>query len=149
MDKNFRVGEEPSESGPENENKEKGGLSSTGISPLAESLFLSPPSNTGTNYSVGKLVRCTSTPSYSSLFGKLGFDLKDPLFTANIQLDQEDEQQEKNRHTGKDIHINRSQDSAVGSYDEGRSLLSSNESDASSTSSSRGKNISSYVIIVC
>ena len=136
MDKNCRVGEEAPEYGPENGNKEKDGQS-TGISPLAENLFLSPPSSSSGNYyGVGKLVRCTSTPSYSSLFGHGSFNLKDPLFTANIQLDQEDERQEEtNRDNVKDIN-NQNQDSVVGSYDEGRSLLSSNESDSSS---SRGK----------
>ena len=136
MDKNGRVEEEPSASC--FENKEKEGTS-TGISPLTESLFLSPPSSFGTNYSAGKLVRCTSTPSYSSLFshGHLGFDLKDPLFTANIQLDQEEDEETNNVKDVQQIK-NPDQDSVVGSYDDGRSLLSNNESDVSSTSS-RGK----------
>ena len=141
MEKNCKVEEVPSDSGSESENKEKE-IRSTGVSPLAASLFLSPPSNTETNYSVGKLIRCTSTPSYSSIFGhgNLELDLKDPLFTANIQLEQEEEQPKTRIHV-KDIPKNDpNHDSVIGSYNEGHSLFScSNESDTSSTNSSRGK----------
>ena len=72
--------------------------STTGLSPLAETLFLSPPNvNSENKFGFGgKLVRATSTPSYSSLL-KLIED-KDPLFTADIQLDREDEHIEKRVH---------------------------------------------------
>ena len=98
--------------------------STTGLSPLAESLFLSPPSSNSENkFRIGcKLVRCTSTPSYSSLFRSI--EAKDPLFTADIQLDKVEEVIRKKTHV-KDSNPN--QDSALES-----SNVSCNDSDASS-----------------
>ena len=68
--------------------KEYDNASTTGISPLAENLILnSPCNNISENHFglEGKLVRCTSTPSYSSL-SRFAAD-KNALFTSNIQLD--------------------------------------------------------------
>ena len=106
--------------------------STTGISPLAESLFLSPPSTSRENkFGIGcKLVRCTSTPSYSSLFRSI--EAKDPLFTADIQLDKVEEVIKKTHE--RDSNTN--QDSALESYN-----VSGNDCDASSFFS-RGKKVS-------
>ena len=104
--------------------------STTGISPLAENLFLSPPSSNSENkFGIGcKLVRCTSTPSYSSLFGLI--EAKDPLFTADIKLDKVDEVITRKPNVK---NSNPNQDSAIESCN-----VSCNESDASSVCS-RGK----------
>ena len=104
--------------------------STTGISPLAENLFLSPPSSRSENkFGVGcKLVRCTSTPSYSSLFGLV--EAKDTLFTADIKLDKLEEVITNNPNV-KDSNPN--QDSALEACN-----VSCNDSDASSVYS-RGK----------
>ena len=97
------------------EKKDVSSVASTGISPLAENLFLSPPNSRENFLSVGKLTRCTSTPSYSSLFNVND----DPLFTANIQLDKDT----------KTITSDQNQDSIITSCD-----VSHNESDTSSVS---------------
>ena len=139
MDKSCSAEEESSGSGPTNQRNGKGGLSSE-LSPLAESLFLSPPSNVGTHFGLGKLVRCTSTPSYSSLFSQSG--AKDALFTSNIQLDHDDHETKRQtkRNNIKDQQVyDRNQDSAIDSYHLGNSTLGDSHSGASSLSSSRGK----------
>ena len=139
MDKGCSVEEESSGSGSTNQRNGKGGMSSE-LSPLAESLFLSPPSNVGPHFGLGKLVRCTSTPSYSSLFSQL--DAKDSLFTSNIQLDHDDYETKRQTRVNniKDQQIyDRNQDSAIDSYQFGNSTLGDSHSGASSLSSSRGK----------
>ena len=87
------------------------GTSSTGISPLAESLFLSPPnSNVNNHLGFGKLVRCTSTPSYSSLLKD--FDPIDPFSAENFPVQKDELAYEKNLRKYNDSH-----DSAFESQD--------------------------------
>ena len=110
--------------------------STTGISPLAANLFLSSPcNNTESHLGLGgKLVRCTSTPSYSSL-SKFSIQ-KNLLFTSNIQLDQEliEVEETKNKQALNSLSI--TQDSLYGSSCDN----TANDDDALfSSNSSKGK----------
>ena len=116
--------------------KENDNASTTSISPLAANLFLSSPcNNTESHLGLGgKLVRCTSTPSYSSL-SKFSVQ-KNLLFTSNIQLDQElrEVEETKNKHALNSLST--TQDSLYGSSCDN----TANDNDAlSSSNSSRGK----------
>ena len=116
--------------------KENDNALTTGISPLAANLFLSSPCNiTESHLGLGgKLVRCTSTPSYSSL-SKFSIQ-KNLLFTSNIQLDQElrEVEETKNKQALNSLCI--TQDSLYGSTCDN----TANDNDAlSSSNSSRGK----------
>lgn len=111
-------------------------VSTTEISPLAANHFLSSPCNSLDNH-IGfgkKLVRCTSTPSYSSL-SKFSLE-KNILFTSNIKLDHELREIDSEK---KKLIINThevTQDSLYASSCD----ITVNESDiTSSISSNRGK----------
>ena len=111
-------------------------VSTTKISPLAANIFLGSPCNSLDNH-IGfgkKLVRCTSTPSYSSL-SKFSLE-KNILFNSNIKLDHE--LREIESETKKQITDSHgvTQDSLYASSCD----ITVNESDiTSSISSSRGK----------